>query len=75
MNQNIKIIMITIIGTVLVYGSLILYYDKQDEIVQIANPASVHCLENDGQLEFSDDNIMCILPDGTIIEEWEFYRS
>jgi uncharacterized protein len=47
--------------------------------VGIANPASVFCVEQGGTLEFVDDSdgqlAYCNLPDGTRIEEWEYYRS
>lgn len=46
--------------------------------VQIANPASVHCINKGGKLEVikeeSGDKSMCHLPDGTVVEEWELFR-
>ncbi|MFM8999555.1 MAG: DUF333 domain-containing protein [Actinomycetota bacterium] len=46
---------------------------------QIANPASVFCEEQGGTLEIVDEAGgqvgYCNLPDGTRIEEWEYYRS
>lgn len=46
---------------------------------QIANPASVFCVEQGGTVEIVDDAIgqvgYCNLPDGTRVEEWEYYRS
>lgn len=47
--------------------------------VRIANPASVYCEEQDGTVEIVDETDgqvgYCVLPDGTRIEEWEFFRS
>lgn len=46
---------------------------------QIANPASVFCIEQGGTLEIVDEANgqvgYCTLPDGTRVEEWEYYRS
>jgi putative hemolysin len=45
----------------------------------IANPASVFCEEQGGTVEIVDENGgqvgYCNLPDGTRVEEWEYYRS
>lgn len=46
---------------------------------QIANPASVYCEEQGGTVEIVDEADgqvgYCVLPDGTRIEEWEYFRS
>ena len=46
---------------------------------QIANPASVHCLENNGQLEMRTNEYgqygVCIFSDGSECEEWAFFRN
>ncbi|MEN9802324.1 MAG: hypothetical protein RLZ37_1449 [Actinomycetota bacterium] len=46
---------------------------------QIANPASEFCVEQGGTLEIVDEADgqvgYCTLPDGTRVEEWEYYRS
>jgi apolipoprotein N-acyltransferase len=46
---------------------------------QIANPASEFCEQQGGTLEIVDEAGgqvgYCTLPDGTRIEEWEYYRS
>jgi uncharacterized protein len=46
---------------------------------ELANPASVFCLEQGGTLEIvseTDGEVgYCTLPDGTRIEEWEYFRS
>jgi uncharacterized protein len=47
--------------------------------VGIANPAAVFCIEEGGTLEIVDEDggqlAYCNLPDGTRVEEWEYYRS
>ncbi|MDH7594172.1 MAG: DUF333 domain-containing protein [Methanomicrobiales archaeon] len=47
---------------------------------EIPNPASVHCVEQGGRVEIRKDEKggeygMCIFPDGSECEEWEFYRG
>ena len=45
----------------------------------LANPASVFCVDQGGTVEIVDEADgqvgYCILPDGTRIEEWEYFRS
>lgn len=45
----------------------------------LANPASVFCEQQGGTVEIVDEAGgqvgYCILPDGTRIEEWEYFRS
>ena len=46
----------------------------------IANPASEFCIRQGGILDIVKDQDgneigMCKLPDGTVIEEWELFRS
>lgn len=46
--------------------------------VGMPNPASVYCIERGGTLDIKErpegDLTMCVLSDGTRVEEWEFYR-
>lgn len=46
---------------------------------QLANPASVYCVEEKGELDIIDTNAgqagYCNLPDGRSCEEWAYYRS
>jgi putative hemolysin len=54
--------------------------ENSDNNVQIANPASVYCVEQGGTVDIRTDADgnqygMCILADGTEIEEWELFRS
>lgn len=48
-------------------------------VPQMANPASVYCEEQGGTVEMveeADGTVgYCNLPDGTRIEEWEYYRQ
>lgn len=50
-----------------------------DTTVAIANPASVFCVEQGGEVEIVDEAGgqvgYCILPDGTRIEEWEYFEQ
>ena len=47
--------------------------------VGLANPASVFCVEQGGTVEIVDEADgqvgYCNLPDGTRVEEWEYFRS
>jgi|APSaa5957512622_1039677.scaffolds.fasta_scaffold36063_3 putative hemolysin len=50
------------------------------EIVQIANPASVYCLQQGGELEIRDDSSggqvgYCVFLGGMECEEWEYFRG
>lgn len=44
-----------------------------------ANPASVYCIDQGGEVEIVDtgdgETGMCNLPDGTTVDEWEYYRE
>lgn len=40
---------------------------------QIANPASVNCIEKGGKHSLVDG--MCTLSDGTVCEEWAYFRG
>lgn len=50
-------------------------YCKDEENVQIANPASTFCLEQGGTLELSGSVGYCVLSTGERHEEWEYYRA
>lgn len=45
---------------------------------EVANPASVYCEEQGGRVEIVADDDgetgVCVLPDGTRIDEWELFR-
>ena len=44
-----------------------------------ANPASLFCLQQGGSLQVRNtaqgQTLMCHLPNGQVIEEWELYRA
>ncbi|MDO5638794.1 MAG: DUF333 domain-containing protein [Neisseria sp.] len=45
-----------------------------------ANPASVYCVEQGGEsltqkADTGDEYGICKLPDGTVVEEWEYFRK
>jgi uncharacterized protein len=46
---------------------------------QIPNPASVYCEKSGGKVDFvttaNGTAGYCMLPDGTRIEEWEYFRQ
>lgn len=50
-----------------------------DVSTEIANPASQYCIDQGGTLEMVDEPSgqvgYCRFPDGTRVEEWEFFRS
>ena len=50
-----------------------------DKPVELANLASTYCVEQGGTLEIRKGNKgetgYCHLPDGSIVEEWAFFRS
>jgi len=47
--------------------------------VGIPNPASVFCVEQGGKIEIVEGSGgqqgICVLPDGTRIDEWEYFRK
>lgn len=47
--------------------------DGDDGDSEIANPAAVYCEELGGTV--SGDEPMCTLPDGTVVDAWELWRS
>ena len=50
-----------------------------DSTTGIANPASEFCIDSGGTLEIVDEEggqvAYCLLPDGTRVEEWEYFNS
>jgi uncharacterized protein len=51
-----------------------------DTDTQLPNPASVFCEEQGGtvRIETADDGSqsgICVLADGTEVDEWEYYRA
>lgn len=57
----------------------IAYEGECTQNTQIANPASVNCIEQGGRLDIvitdSGEHGVCLLPDGRICEEWALMRG
>lgn len=54
--------------------------EEDTPMIGMSNPASVYCEENGGIVETEEDPSggqigICVLPDGTRIEQWEYYQS
>ena len=53
--------------------------EQPEQIIGMANPASVYCIEQDGKLEMREElggtTGYCVFPDGTEKEEWEYWRE
>jgi protein-disulfide isomerase len=53
--------------------------DDEGSQAQIANPASVFCVDNGGRLEIRNTDLgqmgFCIFSDGSECEEWAYYRD
>lgn len=47
-------------------------------VIGMPNPASAYCVEQSGEVEIRNEAAgqagYCHLPDGRVIEEWEFFR-
>ena len=53
---------------------------SESPMVGMANPASEFCIKQGGKLEPRKDAegneyAMCHLPDGSVVEEWEYFRK
>jgi putative hemolysin len=52
---------------------------RTQETVQIANPASAHCLKQGGALEIvqgpQGEAGVCVLPGGVRCDEWAYFRK
>ena len=54
--------------------------EKQESPIGMANPTSEFCLKQGGKSEIKKDKDggeygVCHLPDGTVVEEWEYFRQ
>ncbi|TCL10023.1 hypothetical protein BXY66_2091 [Shimia isoporae] len=54
--------------------------EDTETTIGMANPASVFCVEQGGSskiVEASDGSQsgICVLPDGSEVDEWEYYRD
>lgn len=86
MNTSLIIIALLGIFTMIVAGcsavskSHTLTPPDNGENTQIANPASVNCIDDGGRLDLVEDEQggqigMCTLRDGTVCEEWAYLRG
>lgn len=77
--MNIKKIIIFVSLVLFVVVIYFLLQPKAPENTQIANPASVFCEQQGGSITLVNDENgsigYCNFPDGSIIEEWEYYRD
>ena len=53
---------------------------QEEPTVGAANPASEFCVKQGGKLEMKKDKdggeyALCHLPDGTVVEEWAYFRQ
>lgn len=53
--------------------------DSNDPNDEEANPASVFCVDQGGDVDIVDEADgqvgYCVFPDGTRVDEWEYYRE
>ena len=74
-----KIVVVVIIIVLVSLTSKFLINSKNTTNTQIANPASVNCIKNGGELSIVDEAEgqvgMCTLLDGTVCEEWAYFRE
>jgi len=73
-----KIVLIGIMGVMLFSGSFVQRAVSSEE-VEIANPASVYCVQSGYTLEIranadGSEYGVCIFPDDNECEEWAFFR-
>ncbi len=78
--MNKTALLLTVVGAVLLTGCA-----RQEneypvkEYTSMANPASVYCVEQGGQLEMVTENAQrvtyCVTKDGEKIEQWEYFRQ
>ncbi len=60
-------------------GKTLLTFEAAQQSVGLANPASVYCEEEGGQVEIRDAAAgqvgYCVFPDGSECEEWAFFQG
>ena len=74
-----KIVIVIIVIVLISLTSRFLIRSKKTTNTQIANPASVNCIEKGGKHSIVDRPEgqigMCMLSGGTICEEWAYFRG
>ena len=73
-----KFVLVGIMGVILSVETFVQHAAGSEE-VQIANPASVYCVQSGYTLEIRTSTGrsqygVCIFPDGSECEEWAFFR-
>jgi len=75
----IVVLIIVIVLVSLISTSKFSVQTKDETGTQIANPASVNCINKGGKLSIVDKPEgqvgMCTLSDGTVCEEWAYFRE
>ncbi len=71
--KKIILSLIAILSLVLAGCSVDTENVNSDDAVQIANPASQHCIDNGGSLDLQTG--MCTFENGIECEEWAFFRG
>lgn len=53
--------------------------EQSEQIIGMANPAAVYCIEQGGKLDMREERGgtagYCMFPDGSEKEEWEYWRE
>lgn len=85
-------ILVLVLAIVVVFMAFVIYFEnfsgeiKENESkiqinkTQVANPASIYCLENGGNISIRTDKSgeqygVCIFSNGSECEEWKFFRG
>jgi Domain of unknown function (DUF333) len=61
------------LGVLAFTGMFVVGCGGDEEAPQIANPATVYCKEQGGVSELETGT--CVLPDGTRVDEWDYFRQ
>lgn len=61
-------------------AACVLVADTGEKAPELANPAAVFCVDQGASYEIrtadsGDQTGVCILPDGTEVDAWEYFRS
>ena len=63
----------------IVFAALIVLTICPEEVLALANPASVFCARSGGKSEIRNGPNgqygVCRLPDGRVVDEWSYYRQ
>lgn len=76
---KIAIVVVVIVIVSVLSTTKFVVHTKNTTGTQIANPASVNCIEKGGKLSIIDKPDgqvgMCTLSNGTVCEEWAYFRG